>query len=60
MIYKLLTAFRFASTCALLLALLLAAPALAQPSPVGVLYVKFVADTVTEFRLLSFKEKDNG
>jgi motility quorum-sensing regulator/GCU-specific mRNA interferase toxin len=30
------------------------------PSPVGLLYVKFVADTVTEFRLLSFKEKDNG
>jgi motility quorum-sensing regulator/GCU-specific mRNA interferase toxin len=30
------------------------------PSPVGLLYVKFVADTVTEFRLLSFKEKDDG
>jgi len=30
------------------------------PSPVGTLYVKYVADTVTEFRLLSFKEKDNG
>ena len=30
------------------------------PSPVGTLYVKFVADTVTEFRLLSFKEKDDG
>jgi motility quorum-sensing regulator/GCU-specific mRNA interferase toxin len=30
------------------------------PSPVGTLYVKFVADTVTEFRLLSFKEKGNG
>ncbi len=30
------------------------------PSMVGVLYVKFTADTVTEFLLLSFKEKDNG
>jgi motility quorum-sensing regulator/GCU-specific mRNA interferase toxin len=30
------------------------------PSPVGTLYVKFVADTVTEFRLLSFEEKANG
>lgn len=30
------------------------------PSVVGVLYVKFTADTVTEFLLLSFKEKDNG
>lgn len=30
------------------------------PSPVGVLYVKFTADAVTEFLLLSFKEKDNG
>jgi motility quorum-sensing regulator/GCU-specific mRNA interferase toxin len=29
------------------------------PSPMGVLYVKFTADTVTEFLLLSFKEKDN-
>lgn len=29
------------------------------PSPVGVLYVKFTADAVTEFLLLSFKEKDN-
>ncbi len=27
------------------------------PSPVGVLYVKFTADVVTEFLLLSFKEK---
>jgi len=27
------------------------------PSPVGVLYVKFMADVVTEFVLLSFKEK---
>jgi len=27
---------------------------------VGVLYVKFTADTVTLFKLLSFKEKDNG
>ena len=30
------------------------------PSAVGVLYVKFTADAVTLFRLLSFKEKDNG
>jgi motility quorum-sensing regulator/GCU-specific mRNA interferase toxin len=30
------------------------------PSSVGVLYVKFTADVVTEFLLLSFKEKDNG
>jgi motility quorum-sensing regulator/GCU-specific mRNA interferase toxin len=30
------------------------------PSPVGLLYVKFTADAVTEFLLLSFKEKDNG
>ncbi|MDD2703725.1 MAG: type II toxin-antitoxin system MqsR family toxin [Acidocella sp.] len=30
------------------------------PSPVGVLYVKFTADAVTEFLLLSFKEKGNG
>jgi motility quorum-sensing regulator/GCU-specific mRNA interferase toxin len=29
------------------------------PSEVGVLYVKFTADAVTEFLLLSFKEKDN-
>ncbi len=29
------------------------------PSPVGILYVKFTADTITEFLLLSFKEKDN-
>lgn len=28
------------------------------PSPVGVLYVKFTADVVTEFLLLSFKEKN--
>jgi motility quorum-sensing regulator/GCU-specific mRNA interferase toxin len=27
------------------------------PSPVGVLYVKFTSDAVTEFLLLSFKEK---
>jgi motility quorum-sensing regulator / GCU-specific mRNA interferase toxin len=27
------------------------------PSPVGVLYVKFSADAVTEFLLLSFREK---
>ncbi len=30
------------------------------PSPVGVLYVKFTADVITGFLLLSFKEKDNG
>ena len=30
------------------------------PSPVGVLYVKFTADVVAEFLLLSFKEKTNG
>jgi len=30
------------------------------PSPAGVLYVKFTADVVSEFLLLSFKEKDNG
>ena len=30
------------------------------PTPVGVMYVKFTADAVTEFLLLSFKEKDNG
>lgn len=30
------------------------------PSSAGVLYVKFTADVVTEFLLLSFKEKDNG
>jgi motility quorum-sensing regulator/GCU-specific mRNA interferase toxin len=29
------------------------------PSAAGVLYVKFTADAVTEFLLLSFKEKDN-
>lgn len=29
------------------------------PSRVGTLYVKFVEDTVSEFRLLSFKEKDD-
>ena len=29
------------------------------PSAVGTLYVKFTADVVTEFVLLSFKEKDN-
>jgi len=29
------------------------------PSPVGLLYVKFTADVVTEFLLLSFKERDN-
>lgn len=30
------------------------------PSDHGTLYVKFMADTITEFLLLSFKEKDNG
>jgi len=29
------------------------------PSPVGVLYVKFTADVISEFLLLSFKGKDN-
>ena len=29
------------------------------PSPAGTLYVKFTADVVTEFLLLSFKEKDH-
>lgn len=29
------------------------------PSPFGVLYVKFTADAITEFLLLSFKEKSN-
>jgi motility quorum-sensing regulator/GCU-specific mRNA interferase toxin len=29
------------------------------PSPAGVLYVKFTADAITEFLLLSFKEKKN-
>lgn len=28
------------------------------PSPAGLLYVKFTADAVTEFLLLSFKEKE--
>src|SRR5580704_3142321 len=30
------------------------------PSEVGTLYVKFTADTVTEFLLLSFKEKGDA
>jgi motility quorum-sensing regulator / GCU-specific mRNA interferase toxin len=30
------------------------------PSPAGTLYAKFTADTLNEFLLLSFKEKDNG
>jgi len=30
------------------------------PSPAGLLYIKFTADALTEFVLLSFKEKDNG
>ena len=29
------------------------------PSSDGLLYVKFTADVVTEFLLLSFREKDN-
>jgi motility quorum-sensing regulator/GCU-specific mRNA interferase toxin len=29
------------------------------PSSAGLLYVKFTADAVSEFMLLSFKEKDN-
>lgn len=29
------------------------------PSKAGALYIKFTADAVTEFLLLSFKEKDN-
>lgn len=29
------------------------------PSRAGTLYVKFTADAITEFLLLSFKEKDN-
>jgi len=29
------------------------------PSSAGMIYVKFTADVVTEFLLLSFKEKDN-
>ena len=29
------------------------------PSPVGILYVKFTADAITEFLLLSFKERGN-
>lgn len=28
-------------------------------SPAGTLYIKFTADTVTEFLLLSFKERDD-
>jgi len=30
------------------------------PSQAGVLYIKFTADALTEFLLLSFKEKDNA
>jgi motility quorum-sensing regulator / GCU-specific mRNA interferase toxin len=30
------------------------------PSVVGVLYIKFTADVLTEFLLLSFKEKDHA
>jgi motility quorum-sensing regulator / GCU-specific mRNA interferase toxin len=29
------------------------------PSPIGILCVKFTADAITEFLLLSFKEKDD-
>jgi motility quorum-sensing regulator/GCU-specific mRNA interferase toxin len=29
------------------------------PSGLGLLYVKFTADAVTDFALLSFKEKEN-
>ena len=29
------------------------------PSSIGVLYVKFTADVLTKFLLLSFKEKEN-
>ena len=32
---------------------------LSRKITVGLLYVKFTADTVTEFLLLSFKEKHN-
>lgn len=30
------------------------------PSAVGVLYIKFTADVLTDFLLLSFKDKANG
>lgn len=30
------------------------------PSEVGLLYITFQADLVTEYRLLSFKAKDDG
>ena len=30
------------------------------PSKAGMLYIKFTADAVTEFLLLSFKEKEDG
>ena len=30
------------------------------PSEVGILYIKFRSDAVTEFLLLSFKEKNDG
>jgi motility quorum-sensing regulator/GCU-specific mRNA interferase toxin len=30
------------------------------PTEAGMLYVKFTSDAVTEFVLLSFKEKDDG
>lgn len=29
------------------------------PASVGILYIKFTADVIAEFLLLSFKEKDN-
>ena len=30
------------------------------PSVLGVLYIKFTANLISDFMLLSFKEKDNG
>jgi hypothetical protein len=30
------------------------------PSEAGLLYIKFTADAISEFLLLSFKEKDGG
>ena len=30
------------------------------PSAIGIIYIKFTADTVTLFKLLSFKERNNG
>ena len=31
-----------------------------MPSQVGMLYIKFTADAVSEFLLLSFKEKEDA